>query len=189
MLIDFIIPTYNRPDLLRCILSSLICQTDGDWTANVVIDGTDHLSSTLKVIDSLSDIRIKYTILENRYNNWGQTPRQIGKQNSVADYIIMTGDDNYYTPNLVEEIRKYSAANPALIYWNMVHSHANYQCYNCELRFERIDMGAFATRRDVAQKTILSEAFAADGLFIEQIKKDFPDEVFSKIGKILYVHN
>ena len=146
MLVSFIIPTYNRLDLLRATLSSLIAQSVPDLEAIVIIDDLSSESLCMELITSLFDNRISYRFTECRYNDWGHTPREMGKQMANGDYIILTNDDNYYTPNLVEEIVEASKTNPGVIYWNMVHSHYNYQYFYCRPAFNQIDMGAFATR-------------------------------------------
>lgn len=190
MIVDIIIPTYNRVNLLRCMLSSLIAQTSSNWIATVVIDNPDDYGELTEMISDLNCINIPYPIiLKERYNNFGHTPREIGKQLSKADYIIMSGDDNYYTPNFVEELTRVVVNKPAVVYWDMVHSHYNYSYFNCSLASHRIDMGAFATRRDIAQSIKLNTSFAADGEFVEEIKHKYPDEVFTKIEKVLFIHN
>jgi glycosyltransferase involved in cell wall biosynthesis len=189
MLVDFIIPTYNRPAPLRAMLASLVAQTNSSWTANVVIDGTDHLTETLDVINQINDPRIIYTVTDKRYNDWGHTPREMGKQMSGAEYIIMTGDDNYYTPNFVHELELKTELSPGMIYWDMVHSHYHYAYFKCVPAGGQIDMGAFATRRDLAQQIYLGTDYAADGWFVEQFKQKFPLENIIKIDKVLFVHN
>jgi len=193
MLVDFIIPTYDRIDALRMTLSSLIVQTNNDWCANVVVDrpyeGMDKLWIDICTDAMPSDVRIRYTFMEKRYNDWGHTPREIGKQASECQYIIMTGDDNYYMPTFVEELRNASFTSPGVIYWDMIHSHYNYQYFKCAPGNNQIDMGAFATRRDIAQNIKLNTTYAADGEYIESIKAKYPKEEMIKIFKVLFVHN
>lgn len=188
MKVDFIIPTYDRIDLLKCTIASLVAQSNKDWVANVVIDDV-HNSNIVSVINQFNDDRVKYTFLDKRYNDFGHTPREVGKQMSEAEYIIMTGDDNYYTPNFVDEIVKASKSKPGVIYWNMVHSHYDYQFFNCRLGNNQIDMGAFATRNDIAKQIELSKRYDADGYFIEDYLKRFPQENSLKIEKVLFIHN
>jgi glycosyltransferase involved in cell wall biosynthesis len=186
MLVDFIIPTYNRPELLKCMLHSLVAQIEPDWRAHVVIDNPDDVEN-VKLVESFNDKRIRWSKMDKRYNDWGHTPREYGKQQSEADYIIMTGDDNYYTPNFVAELNKYNGAG--MIYWDMVHSHYEYAYFKCSPFMNQIDMGAFATRRDLAQQIPLGTEYAADGLFVEQFKQKFPYENIARIDKVLFVHN
>lgn len=186
MLVEFIIPTYNRPELLKCMLQSLVCQIDGFWGAHVVIDNPDDIDN-VNIVANFSDPRIRWSKMDKRYNDWGHTPREYGKQQSKAEYIIMTGDDNYYTPNFVAELNKYHGAG--MIYWDMVHSHYDYSYFKCSPFMNQIDMGAFATRRDLAQQIPLGTEYAADGIFVENFKRMFPNESIVKINKVLFVHN
>ena len=203
MLVDFIVPFYNRTDALRSMLSSLLVQTDNDWKATVIVD-TDHGSQeNLKYYNEACDLinsligyntdgewsKIMYGFTDKRYNDWGHTPREIGKQQSMADYIIMTGDDNYYTPNFVAELKKATINKPGMVYWDMVHSHYDYSYFNCQPAYNQIDMGAFATRNDLAKQIKLNTSYAADGEFVRDFNIKFPQEQKIKINKCLFVHN
>lgn len=188
MLVELIIPTYSRPDLLKCMLYSLVSQVNPNWGATVVIDNPDDNKIT-DLIKSINDDRIRRIRTDKRYNDWGHTPREIGKQLSSADYIIMTGDDNYYTPNFIQELHIASITKPGVIYWDMVHSHYDYSYFKCAPAFNQIDMGAFATRKDIAHSIKLNTTYAADGEYIESIKHKFPTEEMIKINKVLFVHN
>jgi glycosyltransferase involved in cell wall biosynthesis len=188
MLVEIIIPTYNRLAPLKCMLASLVAQTNGNWGANVVIDNPDDIETT-NLVKSFNDTRIRWTKLEVRSNDWGHTPREIGKQASEAEYIIMSGDDNYYTPTFVDELQKASSSWPGVIYWDMVHSHYDYAYFKCSPAYNQIDMGAFATRKDIAHSIKLNTSYAADGEYIESIKSKYPWEKLEKIEKVLFVHN
>lgn len=183
MLVEFIIPTFDRIYPLQSMLASLVVQTSPNWIATVIVD---DIESTRNVYSS-DKIKLQFT--GQRYNDWGHTPREIGKQASTADYIIMTGDDNYYVPTFVEELEKAAIENPGIIYWDMVHNHYQYSYFKCSLFLGQIDMGAFATRRDIAQQIKLGTSYAADGHFISEFNERFPDEKRIKIEKVLFVHN
>jgi len=188
MIVEFIIPTYNRKYPLGSILASLIAQTNGDWGAHVVIDDPEQTIAD-DVLEIFNDNRIKKTHLDKRYKDWGNTPREYGKQQSNANYVIMTGDDNYYTPNLVKELKLAAKDNPGMIYWDMVHSHYKYSYFKCTPVINCIDIGAFATRTDLAKEIVLTTTFAADGEFVRDFIKKFPLESLVKIDKVLFVHN
>jgi hypothetical protein len=170
------------------MLASLVAQTNPDWGAHVVIDNHED-EDNVKLVESFNDPRIRWSKMDKRYNDWGHTPREYGKQKSEAKYIIMTGDDNYYTPNFIQEISVLCNVEVGMVYWDMVHSHYKYAYFKCVPAGGQIDMGAFATRRDLAQQIPLGTDFAADGWFVEQFKQKFPTQSISKINKVLFVHN
>jgi hypothetical protein len=190
MLVDFIVPTHYRINELRLMLSSLKAQQCEDWIATVMIDNV-FCEDIEQLINSFSDDRIRYFYMDKRYNDWGHTPRQIGKQMSSCEYVIMTGDDNYYTPNTVCEIKRIvnEHGNPELIYWNMIHSHYNYAFFDCKVSMNQIDMGSFATRNDIAKSIELSKTYAADGVFVDEINRLYSNAKKIKIDKVLFVHN
>lgn len=187
--IEFILPTFNRLHELKVALGCLLAQTSSKWIANVVIDIPDKTIAD-DIVNEINDERIYTTHLNKRYNDWGHTPREVGKQMSKADYIIMTGDDGYYCPSLVADLTAMiNAYHPDIIYWDMVHSHYNYQYFRCELRTHAIDIGAFCIKRELAQQIKLGTNFAADGDYIEDFKKKFPNHVSKRVEKVLFVHN
>lgn len=187
MTVEIIIPTFNRLHPLKCILESLMSQTNPNWCANVVIDGENKFSCPLFFEDYPPNI--VFTHLDKRYNDYGHTPREVGKQMSTADYVVLTNDDNYYTPNFVDELLKAAVDKPGIVYWDMVHSYYNYSYFKCQPSFNQIDMGAFATRRDMAQSVHMKTTFAADGLFIDELRAKYPLEKIVKINKVLFIHN
>lgn len=198
--VDFIIPTYQRYDQIKSMLYSLISQYDPDWSAQVIIDDIEN-DTIVDIIKNINDSRISYTFTGQRYNNWGHTPREMGKQQSTSQYVIMTGDDNYYVPTLVSEIKKAADNNnmPSLIYWNMVHNYWDYESRVSLLCEGSIDMGAFATRRDLAQQIKLPTCYCADAEFIvllkDLVKLKNADTNYDEskdlihINKILFIHN
>lgn len=186
--VEFIIPTFNRYNELMSAISSIVCQSAGGWRIAVIVDGNKN-SEFSKIINYFNDPRIRIVYTDKRYNDWGHTPRELGKQSSTADYIIMTGDDNYYTPNFIAELSSYLEKGIDFIYWDMVHSHYNYQYFKCEPRTHAIDMGAFCIKRELAQQIKLGTNFAADGDYVEAFKKKFPNANMKKINKVMFVHN
>lgn len=184
--IEFIIPTFDRLDSLNSILASLVAQTDKDWSALVVYDGVP-----VKIAET-KDIRIRYiSTFPNRYNDFGHTPREIGKNQSRGVFTVMTGDDNYYIPTFVEEFKKVfsQSSDTELILCNMVHSHYDYQPFVSYPAYNQIDIGNFAMLTSIAKTIKLNTSFAADGEFIEDYKKLKGTEKIKKIEKYLYVHN
>lgn len=188
--IEFIIPTYNRVKEVYVILSSLVAQINDNWKATVIVDDAEN-DNIKNIVSKFDSPNISYQFLGRRYNDWGHTPRNVGKQASTSDYIILTGDDNYYVPTFINELNKViiDNNNVGMIYWDMIHNGYNYKPFSTRVDDGYIDMGAFATRRDLAQQLDLDKSFSADSKYVKRFRKQFPDEKVVKISKILFVHN
>lgn len=186
--VEFIFPTLNRDKELRSALASILAQTNANWKVNVVVD-SPTIGIADDIVKDINDERVYITHLDKRYSDWGHTPREYGKQMCTAEYVIMGGDDSYYTPNFVEELTNYMTRGDDFIYWDMVHSHYNYQYFKCLPAYNQIDIGAFAVKTELAKQIPLGTQYAADGLYVENFKHMFPNAKMSKINKVLYVHN
>lgn len=187
--IEFIIPTYNRVKEMYVILSSLIAQSDDNWKATIVVDDKEN-EIVKHIVSKFNSDKIQYLFLGKRYNDWGHTPRNVGKQASTSDYIILTGDDNYYVPTFISELNSVIRKEKVgIIYWDMIHNGYDYRPFNTRVNDGYIDMGAFATRRDLAQQIDLKKSYSADSKYIKELIKKFPDEKVIKINKILFIHN
>lgn len=91
-----IIPTYNRAELLRRAMRSLVLQTYKNFEVVVCDDGsTDH---TKEVVASFrNDLNIKYVF----ENNWGgpARPRNNGIKASESAWICFLDHDDWWYPN------------------------------------------------------------------------------------------
>ena len=196
MNIEFIIPAYDRTDHLMTVISSIVAQTVGNWKIHVVIDRPDDL--TLEKIGNIAayylyEDRIKFTVLDKRYNDWGHTPRNYGLQKATSEWVIMSGEDNYYVPTFVENFLKYSDDEEVnFVFCNMVHNYVDdqYIPINGEIEYGKIDIGNFMTRRINAQKLQLDPTLnQADFKFVTEYIERFNQGKVVKIDKLLYVHN
>jgi hypothetical protein len=155
---------------------------------NIPQTNLDRLNSFLNMID---DDRIKFTNLRNRYNDWGHTPRNYGVEHSTSEWVVMTGEDNYYCPEFVDQMLQVSKGQD-FVYCNMVHNWINkeYIGINTLLQFGRIDIGCFMVKTDIAKTIKLrTKEEWADWYFVEEFIKKHKDANIIKLDKVLYVHN
>jgi len=193
MNIEFIIPTYNRTELLFTIVCSILSQTNPNWKIHIVGDNIpqknlDRLNSFLNVIN---DDRIKFTNLPERYNDWGHTPRNYGMEQSTSEWVIMTGEDNYYCPEFVNEMLKVSDGQH-FVYCNMVHNWMNkeYIPIKSKLELGSIDIGCFMVKTNMGNKIKLkTEHEWADWYFVVDFTDKYKYAKIKKVDKIMYVHN
>jgi glycosyltransferase involved in cell wall biosynthesis len=195
MKIEFIIPTYSRTDLLMTCISSIVGQTNPNWTIHVVADCPPE-EEQLKIANIAAyyqfDDRIKFSVLQQRYNDWGHTPRQFGLDYATEEWVVMTGEDNYYAPTFVENFLSVVRDDVNFVFCNMVHNWVkdDYIPISCEIEYGKIDIGNFMTRTFNAQKLRLKKDIEqADYYFVEEYLARFNEAQIIKIDKILYVHN
>jgi len=191
--IEFIIPTYNRTEHLFTIICSILAQTNPNWKIHIVGDNipNENLERLHYFLNVLKDNRIRFTNLEQRYNDWGHTPRNYGLEHATEDWVVMTGEDNYYTPVFVDEMLK-SSTNAHFVFCSMVHNWVSreYIPIDCKVEYGKIDIGCFMVRTNMAKKLKLDTKInQADWFFIEDFRKKYPAARFSKVNKVLYVHN
>lgn len=195
MNIEFIIPTYNRTDHLMCIISSIVAQTSPNWRIHVVADNPPD-----DVVEKLNNIagyymyepRINFSVMEKRYNDWGHTPRNYGLLKSEQEWIVLTGEDNYYAPTFVEEFLKVVRDDINFVFCNMIlnGNQNQYVPVKCEVRYGKIDMGCFMTRTQLAKQIGLrTHINEADWTFVVDYLNRYEDGKVIHIDKMLYVHN
>lgn len=111
-LVSVIIPTFNRPDMLRGAVKSLQTQTDPVWEAVVVDDGD---GTGLELVGQLGDNRIRGFMNEGK----GQVQaRNRAILESKGDIIAWLDDDDWWEDTEHIERVKKTLEVPAL-----VHSH------------------------------------------------------------------
>ena len=191
-MIEFIIPTYNRTNNLMSTLYSLVAQSNREWKAHVVIDNQSTILFD-KIIEWFKDEpRIQFTCINGPHWDAGHTPRNYGLERSTAEWVIMTGDDNYYIPTFVNEVLSVVEDDTKFIYCDMIHNGYGYHFFDCHHSSHHIDIGNMIMRSELAKQLKLDTTRVdADGLFCNQYINMFcqHENGIKKINKILYVHN
>ncbi|MDH3651806.1 MAG: glycosyltransferase [Saprospiraceae bacterium] len=89
-----IVPTYNRCELLKIAVDSVLNQTYPNWELIIVVDGaTDNTETYLK---SITDDRIR-----TFYQDKGERSkaRNLGIEMASGDYVLFLDDDDYLLPD------------------------------------------------------------------------------------------
>lgn len=192
---SIIVVAYQRYKEIKCLLHSLLSQTYDNFEVIVLHDGHDEQHANI-MSEFLTDDRFKYIQTPTRFNDWGMSLRNIGLEMVTGDYVINTNDDNYYTPNWLNEVNLAIEENSEInfVYYDMVLSHNNIENHNKkdyglfipQLRHSYIDMGQFAVKSNIIAGHKFSSNAPADGELIEEIKHKLNPYY---INKILFVHN
>ena len=188
--IEFIIPTWERPEKLKLILQSLVLQTNLNWICNVVIDG---LTTEYREVKDMyqDEERVRFSHVDGPNNDWGHSGRNYGLDNSREEWVVMSGDDNYYTPTFVDNFLNLARYNVDFVYCDMVHDmkRDDYQPIPSKLQLGWIDIGNVMFRRSViGDLRLKKDSYDADWKFIDYITTNKTKRI-KKINKILYVHN
>jgi len=182
---------YERPILLMSQLCSFAAQTRINFAILVIHDGYNELVEAV-----VSDfqrlyphIEIAFKFSKIRYNDFGHSLREIALHEAEEKYMLLTNDDNYYTPNFIEEMMPpLDIGDFDISYCNMIHSHLGYQPLATQPRLNWIDIGAFIFDTKLGQRAGFEDkSFAADGIFFEKMIKNGARAF--KNEKYLYVHN
>lgn len=95
MFFSIVIPTYNRADLLKRAVGSVLAQTCTDWELIVVDDcSTDD---TPAVLAACCDPRLR--VFRNDPNRERSASRNRGIEAAQGDYICFLDSDDLYLPN------------------------------------------------------------------------------------------
>lgn len=194
-MVDIIAVTYGQNEILKCFINSIKAQTSNNWRLVIIHDGPNaKLHKDLKDNGYLSSHRITFIQHPVRTENYGHLLRKWSLENVIRnEYVLLTNGDNYYTPNMIEEVSKRSED---LIYFDLVHSHktiynnnkSTYGYMNSELACKKIDMGNVVIKSELSKKVgFNSVAFNADWIYFTEVLKLSPS-IF-KIDKVLFVHN
>ena len=188
--IEFIIPTWERPEQLKLILQSLMVQSNPNWKAHVVIDGLTNDYREVKDIYQ-NEERVRFSHVDGPNNDWGHTARNYGLDHAQEEYIVMTGDDNYYVPTFVQNFLTVAETGKDLVYCDLLHDLKTdgYQPIKSRIVNGVIDIGNFMTRRSViGDLRLITDSYEADFKFANYINKHKTSRV-AKIDKVLYAHN
>jgi len=93
--ISVIVPTYNRGNLLKDTITSILGQTFEGFELIVVDDGSTD--NTRDIVNDVKDQRIKYMHTEN----WGgpARPRNIGIRAGKGEFVALCDDDDIWYPD------------------------------------------------------------------------------------------
>ena len=136
MLYSFVVPTRERPDVLKGTIGSILNQTRSNFEV-VVMDNASS-PATKDVVDSFQSPHIRYFRSDERLamtDNW-----ELALQHATGDYVTVLGDDDGALPDAVEiaeEIHKVWPGalltwRPLIYFWpntfieayrNLVHMH------------------------------------------------------------------
>ena len=102
--VSVIVPTYNRANLLKRAIASVLNQRFEDFELIIVDDASPD--NTPEVVENIDDWRIRYIRLKK--NSGGPVARNTGIKKARGRFIALLDDDDEWLPNRLElQIRKF----------------------------------------------------------------------------------
>ncbi len=185
---------YERPVSMRTLIDCLLVQTDPRWDLIIMHDGIGS-DKIHEVVGLYNDLRVNFYETPYRMQQFGHPMRKAyldSIDGDVQDFILMTNDDNYYVPVFVELMLKVCNDRTGFVYCDAVHSHFQYDILRTEIKVDRIDVGSFMVRSDVARKIGFNHfEFNGDGMYAEECANycRANNLEVAYIPKCLFIHN
>lgn len=193
-----ICPAYKR---FPQIISSMICQTHKEWELHIVHDGVNP--EFRKWVEMYNDPRIVYTENEVTGGKYGHPIRQKylnllkeGKLGLDCDYVLITNEDNYHTPNYFSKLLKPLQANPSLVASycsDIVHSYKDWDILNSRPTpsLGYIDCGQVIIRKQMAVEAGWRDidGHSSDWTYFNDVIQKHGVNKWFKVKGCLFVHN
>lgn len=156
------IPTYNRAQLLKLAIESVLRQTFEDF--EIVISNSASTDNTREVIESFNDSRIRH--IESKEKMVVGDNYQTALDNTCGEYITFLSDDDAYSPILLEHAKKIIDEQNAEI--------VGYQY--CRYYYDDL----FDFERPISKNTLLIENFS--GKVTKFSSKEAVEQVYLNYG-------
>lgn len=192
--LQIICVAYQRPKEIKLLISSFIVQTNPNWLLYIIHDGPTPKEIT-DIVTEFHDDRLILCESKVRKGKWGHPNRKMMLDKIPCepdDPILLTNDDNFYVRTFVDKMLTVMTKAVGMVYCDMMTNYYDYDVVHCVPKVNRIDMGAFVVRADIAKKVgFNSVKFQADGEYCEEVVKCCKENNYRvlHIDKILFVHN
>lgn len=150
-LVSIIIPTYNRGNIIRDSIESVLNQTYGNIEIIVVDDcGTDN---TKEVVESINDGRIKYIRLEKNKGAGGA--RNEGVKFAEGQLIAFHDSDDICMEDRIERQMEYLSEHPEfdLVYSSYIKVQDNIE-YVIPVNCDKVELEGDIYRKLLVRNTV-----------------------------------
>lgn len=159
-LISIVIPTYNRPELLKKAIQSVLDQTYTNFEIIIIDDSSTKDNE--KNIKSFNKKNIIY--IKNKTRKGGGYSRNIGIKKAKGEFIAFLDDDDEWMPQKLEKQLK-AFNNPKL---------GIVVCYSLDKRYDRVRISK--PPENVDHKYLL-KSFNLSSTSTYMVKKEILDKV------------
>lgn len=169
-LFSIIVPVYNRPDEIADLLASLAVQTDKDFEAVIVEDGsTVRCEEQCKAFEK--EVNVKYFY---KSNSGRSIARNYGMDRAGGDFFIFVDSDCILPPDYIQNLRKSLATNPTDCYGGPDAAHESFSDTQKAINYA---MTSFLTTGGIRGGKVSMEKFTP-----RTFNMGFSKEVYQKVG-------
>lgn len=205
--LEIIAVTYNHGPKLKVFVNSLLAQTYQNYYCRIFHDGMAEDGSDTFMEQIIKDYPENFDYIESdhRMDVHGHQNRAVGIQEAKSSLLFLTNCDNYQVPVFVEAATKvFKDRDIDVLTFNILHNYDKYNKIFSNQNFAlcKTDMSGFVIKREIAQSVPFTPGmgngnsqwdkqkdFAADGFWIEKIKKAHPRLRLMHLPMCLGVHN
>src|SRR5215217_2141977 len=95
--------SYRRYEHLPILIHSIMAQTIQNFRLLILHDGPDERMHSLLIrYQNEFPDRMRFMFTEKRYNDYGHSLRDLGIKEADGEFILITNDDKYYSPQFIE---------------------------------------------------------------------------------------
>ena len=116
-LVSVIVPTLNRPEMLKETLKSILNQTYPNFEIVVVNDNGEDVS---EILNQINDKRINY--IAHTENKGAAASRNTGIKNASGEFIALLDDDDIFYPKHLEIATKNLSEEHPVIYTDAIRA-------------------------------------------------------------------
>lgn len=182
--ISVIIPTYNRANLLKESISSVLKQTYQNFELIIVDDSS--LNNTEKIVKGFKDQRIVY--LKHEKNRGVAASCNTGVKKAMGDYVFILNDDDLIVPwaleKLIKKIKQSVLENLGGIYgwsWWIDNKGKTLRIINLKKRGYIFDM--ILKKQVFTNLLIKKEVFEKAGLYNESLLSNEDFDFYLRMAK------
>lgn len=176
-LLSIITPTILRQTLVGAC-RSIDIQSFRNWEQIVMID-TDQDEPSM--IESLKDPRRQFHHCPHPHHNSGNTCRHNAHSFATGDFIFYLDDDNFLEENILDELK---VVLPEVEHWALFPiQRLGSRFYTDPPRSCHIDTMNVIVRREIGRWPD-TDAYGADGDFIEDLVRKYPYKSFPEFRPI-----
>jgi len=111
---SIIIPSHNRPQMLRRVVTSALAQTDPDFEIWVIDDASEPPAAQA-IPDLLTDARVQ--VHRQEPNGGAAVARNTGASLARGEVLVFVDDDDEITPDYLAGVRAVFDSSPPRVGW------------------------------------------------------------------------